>query len=73
MFAKTVRKILCRLTLDDTFPDTLSEKVAKTVAIKNNVCEDVDIHAGLVAYTDVDTINEFEPVALVHPKAYTFS
>ena len=32
-----------------------------------------DIDAGLEAYTDVDTINEFKSVALVHPKAYTFS
>ena len=32
-----------------------------------------DIDEGLEAYTDVDTINEFEAVALMHTKAYTFS
>ena len=32
-----------------------------------------DIDEGLEAYTDVDTINEFEAVALVDPKAYIFS
>ena len=70
----------CRLTLDDTFPDTLSELVANTIAItitcvktEAPVKTDDDIDAGLQAYTDVDTINELEPVALVHPKAYTFS
>ena len=80
MFAKTVRKTLCRLTLHDTFSDTLSEVVAKTIAITITcvkadapVKTDGDIHAGLAAYTDVDTINEFQPVALFHLKAYTFS
>ena len=70
----------CRLTLDDTFPDTLSELLANTIAItitcvktEAPVKTDDDIDAGLQAYTDVDTINEFEPVVLVHPKAYTFS
>ena len=54
--------------------------VAKTIAItitcvkaEAPVKTDGDIHAGLAAYTDVDTINEFEPVALLHLKAYTFS
>ena len=62
------------------FPDTLSELVANTIAItitcvktEAPVKTDDDIDAGLQAYTDVDTINEFKPVALVHPKAYTFS
>ena len=43
------------------------------VKIEALVKTDGDIDAGLQAYTDVDTINEFELVALVHPKAYTFS
>ena len=80
MFAKTVNKTLCKLTLVDTFPDTLSELVAKTIAItitclkaQAPVKTDGDIHAGLAAYTDVDTINEFKQVALFYPKAYTFS
>ena len=80
MFAKTVNKTLCRLTLVDTFPNTLSEVVAKTIAItitcvkaEAPVKTDGDIDAGLEAYTDVATINEFEAVALVHLKAYTFS
>ena len=34
---------------------------------------DGDIDEGLEDYTDVDTINEFEAMALVDPKAYTFS
>ena len=34
---------------------------------------DGDIDAELEAYTEVDTINEFEPVALFHFKAYTLS
>ena len=34
---------------------------------------DGDIDAELEAYTGVDTINELEPVALFHFKAYTFS
>ena len=70
----------CRLTLVDTFPDTLSEVVAKTIAItitslkaEAQVKTDGDIDAGFQAYTDVDTINEFAPLALVHRKAYTFS
>ena len=70
----------CRLTLDDTFPDTLSELVANTIAItitcvktEAPVTTDGDIDVGLQAYTDVDTINEFEPLALVHLKAYPFS
>ena len=33
LFAKTVGKTLCRLTVVDTFFDTLSEVVAKTIAI----------------------------------------
>ena len=64
----------------DTFSDTLSELVAKTIAItitcvkaEAPVKKDGDIDAGLQAYTDVATINAFELVALVHPKAYTFS
>ena len=80
MFAKTVNKTLCRLTLVDTFPNTLSEVVAKTIPItitcvkaEAPVKTDGDIDEGLEAYTDVDKINEFEAVALVDPKAYTFS
>ena len=76
MFAKTVGKTLCRLTLVDTFPDTLSEVVAKTVVItitcvktEAPVKTDGDIDAGLQAYTHVDTRNEFQPVALLHLKA----
>ena len=34
---------------------------------------DGDIDQGLEAYTDVDTINEFEAMALVDAKPYTFS
>ena len=71
---------MCRLTLDNTFADTLSELLAKTIAITITfvkadapVKTDGDILAGLAAYTDVDTINEFQPVALFHLKAYTFS
>ena len=70
---------MCRLTLVDTFPDTLSEVVAKIIAIKITCLKaekpfktDVDINAVLQPYTDVDTINEFEAVAPMHPKAYTF-
>ena len=33
MFAKTVGKTLCRLTVVDTFSGTLSEVVANTIAI----------------------------------------
>ena len=76
MFAKTVGKTLCRLTLVDTFPDTLSEVVAKTLVItitcvktEAPVKTEGDIYAGLQAYTHVVTINEFEPVALLHLKA----
>ena len=54
--------------------------VAKTVAITTTcvkaeaqVKTDGEIDTGLQAYTDVDTINEFQAVALVHRKAYTFS
>ena len=64
------------MTRDDTFPDTLSELVANTIAITITcvktdapVKTDGDIDAALQAYTDVDTINEFEPVPLLHPKA----
>ena len=64
----------------DTFPNTLSEVVANTIPItitcvkaKAPVKTDGDIDEGLEAYTDVDTINEFEAVALMHAKAYTFS
>ena len=70
----------CRLTLVHAFPDTPSEVVAKTVAItttfvkaEEQVKTDGDIDAALQPYTDVDTINEFQAVALVHRKAYTFS
>ena len=70
----------CRLTLVEKFPDTLSEVIAKTIAItitcvkaEAQVKTDGDIDAGLQAYTDVDTINEFQAFALVHRKAYTFS
>ena len=80
MFAKTVNKTLCRLTLVDTFPNTLSEVVAKTIAItitcvkaEAPVKTEGDIDAGLEAYTDVDTINEFEALALVYPQSHTFS
>ena len=80
MFAKTDNKTLCRLTLVDTFPNTLSEVVAKTIAItitcvkaEAPVKTDGEIDAGLEAYTDVATIHEFQAVALVHLKAYTFS
>ena len=80
MFAKTVNKTLCRLTLVDTFPNTLSEVVAKTIPItitcvnaEAPVKTDGEIDARLEAYTDVVTINKFEAVALVHLKAYTFS
>ena len=76
LFAKTVGKTLCRLTLVDTFPDTLSELVAKTVVItitcvktEAPVKTDGDIDAGLHGYTLVDTRNEFELVALLHLKA----
>ena len=54
MSAKTVNKTLCRLTLVDTFPDTLSEVVAKTIPIaitcvkaEAPVKTDGDIDAGL--------------------------
>ena len=80
MFAKTVNKTLCRLTLLDTFLNTLSEVVPKIfpktimcLKAKAPVKTDGDIDEGLEAYTDVDTINEFEAVALMHAKAYTFS
>ena len=76
MLAKTVDKTLCMLTLVDTFPDTLLEVVPKTfpktitcVKAKVPVKTDGDIDAGLEAYTDVDTINEFGAVALVDLKA----
>ena len=66
--------------MDDTFPDTLSELIAKTVAItitcvktEAPVKTDRDIDAGLKAYTDVATIKEFKAIALFHAKAYTFS
>ena len=69
-----------RLTLVDTFSDTLSEVVAKIIAITITCLKaekpfktDGDINSGLKAYTDVNTINKFEAVALIHPKAYTFS
>lgn len=80
LVAKTVGKTLCRLPLVGTFSDTLSEVVAKTIVIaiacvkvEAPVKTDADINAGLEAYTEVDTSNEFEAVALDHPKAYTFS
>ena len=80
MFAKTVNKTLCRLTLVDTFRNTLSEVVAKIfpktitcVKAEAPVKTDGDIDKGLEDYTDVDRINEFEAVALVDPKPYTFS
>ena len=80
LVAKTVGKTLCRLPLVDTFSDTLSEVVAKTIVIaiacvkvEAPVKTDVDINAELEAYTDVDTSNEFEAVAVDHLKAYTFS
>ena len=74
-------------TLEDVQADngrhvscTLLELVANRIAIsitcvKTNapVKTEGDIDAGLQAYTDLDTINDFEPVALVHLKAYTFS
>ena len=70
----------CRLTLVETFPDTLSEVVAKILAItitslkaEAQVKTDGDIDAALQAYTDVETINEFAAFALVHRKAYTCS
>ena len=71
---------MCRLTLVDKFPDTLSQEIAKTIALtircvkaEAPVKTDGDIDAGLEPYTDVDTINEFKAVAFVHRKAYTFS
>ena len=80
MFAKTVGKTLCTLTLVDTFPDTISEVISKTIAItitcvkaEAQVKTDGDIDAGLEVYTDVDTINEFAALALVHLKVYSFS
>ena len=77
MFAKTVNKTLCRLTLVETFPNTLSEVVARQFQVQVKaeapVKTDGDVDAGLKAYTDVAIINEFEAVALVHLKAYTFS
>ena len=69
-----------RLTLVDTFPDTLPEVLAKTIAdpltcveVKAPVKTEGDIDAGLEAYTDVDTINEFEALALVYLQSHTFS
>ena len=54
--------------------------IAKTIALtikcvkaEAPVKTDGEIDAGLEAYTDVDTLNAFKAVALVHPKAYTFS
>ena len=59
--------------------DILAEVVAKTIAItitcvkaERPLKTDGDIDAAFEAYTDVDTINEFEPVALFRPKADTF-
>ena len=70
----------CKLTMIETFPATLSELVSKILAITITCLKaekpfktDGDINAGLQAYTDVDTMNEFEAVALMHPKAYFFS
>lgn len=57
-----------RLTLVDTFPDTLPEVLAKTIA---DPLTCVEVKAP--AYTDVDTINEFEALALVYPQSHTFS
>ena len=69
-----------RLTLVITFPNTLPEVVAKTIThtltcveVEAPVKTEGDIDAGLEAYTDVDTINEFEALALVYPQTHTFS
>ena len=80
MFAKTVVKTLCRLTLVDTFPDTISEVVAKTLVItitcvktEAPVKTNGDIDAGLQAYTHVDKINEFKTCGTVASQGLTFS
>ena len=69
-----------RLTLVDTFPDTLPEVLATTIAdtltcaqVEAPVKTEGHIDAGLEAYTDVDTINEFEALALVYQQSHTFS
>ena len=69
-----------RLTLVVTIPDKLPEVVPKTIAhtltcveVEAPVKTEGDIDAGLEAYTDVDTINEFEALALVYPQTHTFS
>ena len=72
MFAETVNKTLCRLTLVDAFPDTLSEVVAKTIAI-TITCVKAEQPVKTAGDTDVATINEFEAVAQGHPKSHTFS
>ena len=72
VFANTVNKTLCRLTLIDAFSDTLSEVVAKTIPI-TITCVKAEAPVKTAGDTDVATINEFEAVALVHPKSYTFS
>lgn len=68
------QSVTWRLTLVDTFSDTLPEMMAKKIAetptcveVKAPVKSEGDIDAGLEAYTDVDTINEFEALALVYP------
>ena len=66
------QSVTWRLTLVDTFSDTLmmAKKIAETptcVEVKAPVKSEGDIDAGLEASTDVDTINEFEALALVYP------
>lgn len=68
------QSVTWRLTLVDTFSDTLPEMMAKKIAetltcveVKAPVKSEGDIDAGLEASTDVDTINEFEALALVYP------
>ena len=82
MQANTVGKLLSHMeaeALVDTFPDTLSEMVAKTIADTLTCVEAEapvktgDTIAGVDPYTDLDIINEFEAMALVYTQAYTFS
>lgn len=54
----------------------MAKKIVETptcVEVKAPVKSEGDIDAGLEAYTDVDTINEFEALALIYPQAHTFS
>ena len=56
----------------DAFPDTLSEVVGKTIPI-TITCVKAEAPVKRAGDTDFATINEFEAVALVHAKSYTFS